>query len=339
MKLVTFQPRTESSAQPRIGALLDDGQHIVDLAAAWHAQQRSSSPHFTDMLALLDAGSEAMDHARKLLAWAETERPADALHAADAVRLLAPLPRPRSIRDCMSFERHVAHCIRAVARHKAPPLAAADRWCERVMGRGFLWPPKTWHRQPTYYKGNPHSVVGPEAEIRWPRYTRRLDYELEFGIVIGRGGCNLTAREARSHIAGAMIFNDFSARDIQGREMAFRLGPAKGKDFDTGNALGPWLVTLDELPDLQHLAMAARINGEQWSTGNSRDMRWSFDELLAYISQDETLHPGEFIGSGCVPDGCGLELDRWLRPGDVVELEVERLGTLRNRIATTEPGT
>jgi 2-keto-4-pentenoate hydratase/2-oxohepta-3-ene-1,7-dioic acid hydratase in catechol pathway len=114
--------------------------------------------------------------------------------------------------------------------------------------------------------------------------------------------------------------------------MAGRLGPAKSKDFDTGNVLGPWLVTPDELENPYNLRMQARINGEQWSSGNSGEMRFTFEQMIAAISQDETLYPGDVIGSGTVPTGCGLELDRWLKPGDVVELEIERIGILRNRV-------
>ena len=137
---------------------------------------------------------------------------------------------------------------------------------------------------------------------------------------------------AREHIAGYTVFNDFSARDAQMREMAGRLGPAKGKDFDTGNAMGPFLVTTDEVPDPYALTMVARVNGEEWSRGRSGEMHHRFEDIIAHVSRDETLHPGEFIGSGTVGNGCGLELDRWIAPGDVVELEVEGLGVLRNRV-------
>jgi len=168
--------------------------------------------------------------------------------------------------------------------------------------------------------------------VCWPKYTNRLDYELEFGVFIGRIGRDISREQARRHIAGYTIFNDFSARDIQLREMQGRLGLAKGKDFDTGNAMGPYLVTADEVPDPYNLTMVARVNGEEWSGGSSSDMHFKFDDIINYVSQDETLHPGEFIGSGTVGNGSGLELDRWLKPGDVIELEVERLGVLRNRV-------
>jgi 2-keto-4-pentenoate hydratase/2-oxohepta-3-ene-1,7-dioic acid hydratase in catechol pathway len=151
-------------------------------------------------------------------------------------------------------------------------------------------------------------------------------------VFVARVGQDIPRGQARKYIAAYTIFNDFSARDIQLREMQGRLEPAKGKDFDTGNAMGPYLVTLNEVPDPYNLTMIARVNGEEWSRGSSADMHYKFEDIISYISQDETLYPGEFIGSGTVGNGCGLELDRWLSPGDVVELEVERLGVLRNRV-------
>jgi len=328
MKLVSFLRPSEAS--PRVGVLLDD-RTVVDAAEAWQAMAHGPAPHLASMLAVLDRGPEAFDDLAAVVEFAQEQRPLDVLHALDRVRLCAPVPRPRSIRDCMVCEGHVTQAIRAIVKRRRPWIARADAALARI-GRGFLRPPAVWYRQPIYYKGNPHSVVGHGADVRWPVGEERLDYELEFGIFIGRTGRDIPASQAASYIAGYTIFNDFSARDLQLREMAGRLGPAKGKDFDTGNAMGPWLVTPDEVPNPRELAMLARVNGEVWSRGRSDQMRYSFEELIEYISRNETLHPGEFIGSGAVTGGCGLELDRWLRPGDVVELEVERLGVLRNRV-------
>jgi 2-keto-4-pentenoate hydratase/2-oxohepta-3-ene-1,7-dioic acid hydratase in catechol pathway len=328
MRLGTFR----AGGEARFGVLAADGAHVVDLAAAWQAMSGRPEPALGEAIAFLDRGPAAFDEARRALAWAEGAGPAAWRHPLASVQLLAPVPRPRSLRDCMVCEGHVLQCIRAIVRRRRPWLVALDRALERLRGRGLLRPPAVWYRQPIYYKGNPFSVVGPEAEILWPRGERHLDYELEFGIVLGRRGKDIPASRAREFIAGYTIFNDFSARDLQLREMAGRLGPAKGKDFDTGNALGPWLVTPEEIPDPYRLAMAARVNGQTWSQGTSGAMRFSFEEILEYISRDQTVWPGEVIGSGAIPGGCGLELDRWLAPGDVVELEVERLGLLRNRI-------
>lgn len=191
--------------------------------------------------------------------------------------------------------------------------------------------PPVWYRQPIYYKGNRFSVIGHQHDVRWPRYSRVMDYELELACVIGRGGSDIPRERALDHVFGYTIFNDASARDAQGMEMAGGLGPAKGKDFDTGNVLGPWIVTADEIGDAQSLTMVARVNGEEWSRGTSAAMHHRFDAIVSFISQSETLHPGDVIGSGTVGTGCGLEHGRFLSDGDVVELEVERIGTLRNR--------
>jgi 2-keto-4-pentenoate hydratase/2-oxohepta-3-ene-1,7-dioic acid hydratase in catechol pathway len=145
-------------------------------------------------------------------------------------------------------------------------------------------------------------------------------------------GSNISARRAAEHIFGFTIFNDFSARDAQRAEMEGHLGPAKGKSFDGGNVLGPWIVTPDEIGDPYNLEMRAFVNGELWSEGTSHGMLFSFEEMIEHISKDETLMPGEFIGSGTVGNGCGLELGRFLEDGDTVELEVEKIGRLRNRV-------
>jgi 2-keto-4-pentenoate hydratase/2-oxohepta-3-ene-1,7-dioic acid hydratase in catechol pathway len=159
-----------------------------------------------------------------------------------------------------------------------------------------------------------------------------IDYELEIALVTAKAGKNLPKGASRDYVFGYMIFNDFSARDAQYIEMQTGLGPAKGKDFDTGNAMGPWLVTADEVGDPQGLEMIARVNGEEWSRGSSREMRHTFDDIVSHASADETFYPGEILGSGTVGGGCGNELGRFMKHGDVVELQISGLGVLRNRI-------
>ncbi len=344
MKLATFSPTAVDAAhgaEPRLGALSADGEKMLDLAAAAVRFNHDPAP-FADMLAWLDAGQAAQDTTRELLDLTSFDiasqdiaagEPDSALvFPTDGLRLLAPLPTPRSIRDCLSFERHLIQATRTVIKWRSPFLAACDAWKEKLTGSPLFGAPRAWRERPIYYKGNPHSVVGHEADVVWPAFTEKLDFELEFAIVIGQSGKNIPESRAGRHIAGFLIFNDFSARDLQMREMAGRLGPAKSKDFDTGNAFGPWLVTPDEIVDPYNLAMRARVNGELWTDATSAEMHFRFEEIIAYISRDETLFPGEVIGSGTAPGGCGLELDRWLQPGDIVELEVEGLGLLRNRI-------
>lgn len=175
------------------------------------------------------------------------------------------------------------------------------------------------------------AVIGTEQDIVWPRYANFLDYELEFAAVIGRRGGDIPRERAREHIFGYTIFNDVSARDYQMKEMSGSLGPAKGKDFDTANVLGPCIVTADEI-DPYAQTMVARINGEEWSRGSSSTMKHRFEDCIAHVSQCETLWPGEILGSGTVGGGSGMELGRMLSPGDLIELELGDIGVLRNRI-------
>lgn len=326
MKLVTFCNGDEQ----RVGVITSDGKAVVDVQAAARYFGDEEPAFLTSTMTMLDAGEEAFDLASDLASESEAEDNSTSIVPLSTDNLLSPVPRPGSIRDCLAFERHLIQATRTIASWKAPTLVSLDRGMERMFGRGFLRPPPVWYERPIYYKGNPHSVVGHGSDIQWPSFSKRLDFELEFGVFIGKEGRNIPAGDAREYIAGYSLFNDFSARDTQAAELAGRLGPAKSKDFDTGNSIGPWLVTPDEVPD--EITLRARINGEEWSCGSSSEMHFSFPEIIEYISRDETLHPGDFIGSGTVPGGCGLELDRWLKPGDVVELEAEALGVLRNRV-------
>jgi fumarylacetoacetate (FAA) hydrolase len=181
--------------------------------------------------------------------------------------------------------------------------------------------PEEWYRLPVFYFSNPNAIYGPEDEIPYPEGTEELDYELEVAAVIG----------AEGRIGGFTVMNDWSARDLQREEMKVGLGPAKGKDFAT--SIGPILVTPDEL-DGSSATMVARVNGEERSRGELADMHFSWEQLVAHAGRNTELRPGDILGSGTVGTGCILEHGdgRWLRPGDVVELEVEGIGVLRNRV-------
>lgn len=310
MKLITF---IAGGGREHIGSILpDDPGRVADFTAA------SDQPAFRDMLALIDGGPAALEQARRL------ERERRVTHALADVTLLAPLPRPRRLRDCLAFEKHVrqVRANRYLYGQGKAPLNPAD-----------VDIPRTWYRQPVYYKGNHLSVVGPETAIRWPAFSRVIDYELEIGMVTWDRAVDVPESEALSHVFGYTIFNDFSARDAQFVEQLAGLGPAKGKDFDTGNAIGPWLVTADEVGDPQQLTMVARVNGQEWSRGSTSEMLHTFAAMLSHASSAETLYPGEIMGSGTVGTGSGAEAGRFLKDGDVVELEVSRLGVLRNRIS------
>ena len=234
-----------------------------------------------------------------LAAWLERGGGDVAEHALADVRLRAPVPKPPSVRDFYAFERHVA-------------TARAQRGLEMA---------PEWYQIPVFYFSNPAAILGPDDEVAFPEESSAWDYELEAAAIVGEKGA----------IAGFTILNDWSARDLQKMEMAVGLGPAKGKDFAT--SMGPVLVTPDELGDLE-LEMVARVNGEERSRGSLGDMHWSWDDLVAQASRNTRLQPGDVLGSGTVGTGCILEHGdgRWLQSGDVVELEIERIGVLVNRV-------
>jgi 2-keto-4-pentenoate hydratase/2-oxohepta-3-ene-1,7-dioic acid hydratase in catechol pathway len=190
--------------------------------------------------------------------------------------------------------------------------------------------PDVLYELPVSYLGNPASFIGPGDEVPWPSYTRRMDYELELGVVIGREGTDLRPEAADGHVFGFTILNDFSARDIQFREMEGRLGPSKGKHFAC--AAGPVVATIDELDWRAGLRMQARVNGETLCDRRSDEAIFGLDEVVAWASQGEILRPGWLLGSGTVNGGSTIEIGRELSPGDEVELEIEGLGVLRNRL-------
>lgn len=322
MRLVTF---TRDGGPERLGALIENDDAVVDLYAA------TAVPAFASMLALIEAGDDALDAARTVVA----NPPPVTVHPTERVALRTPLPAPPQIRDCLCFEEHLKQAYTVLRRNRAAAEPDPEAALAEFEANGLFQIPQVWYQQPIYYKANRLAVVGPEADVIWPTYAEVMDYELEFGFFIGKGGKNIAKEDARAHIFGYTIFNDISARDAQMIEMPGGLGPGKGKDFDTGNVIGPCIVTADEL-DPYDCTMIARINGEEWSRGHSGSIHWTFEDLIAHVSRSETLHPGEFFGSGTVGGGCGLELERYLSDGDVIELEVEGIGILRNRITKEE---
>ena len=326
MKLVTY---SGGDGAPKVGALTHDETQIVDLAASAKKHMGGAPKFLTSMLALIESGDAGLDAARRALNAAE--KSGGPAIDANSVRLLSPVPRPPQIRDCLCFEEHLIQAYKIARKLRASQEPDPEAALMEFEAKGLFRVPDVWYRQPLYYKGNRFTVIGPDQDVAWPAYCELLDYELEFGIFIGKGGKDIAREDAGAHIFGFTIFNDFSARDAQVIEMPGQLGPAKGKDFDTGNAIGPCIVTADAI-DPYNLTMVVRVNGEERGRGNSGTIHWKFEDMIAHISQSETLHSGEFIGSGTVGGGCGLEIERYLEPGDVVELEVEDIGILRNRV-------
>jgi fumarylacetoacetate (FAA) hydrolase len=347
MKLVTFShlhrtaPDRDEGEDTHIGIYLPGGKRsrVLEIEAmhewlrktgrtpgsgGWGPKSGFYDPPKT-MLDLLDRGPEGMDRLRGLLEriMADEQAMWECSLPADDLQLLAPVPFPRTIRDFYAFEQHVK-------------TARALRGLEMI---------PEWYDHPVFYYSNPGCVYGPAAEIPYPRGSKEVDYELEIACVIGKAGRDIPAEEANDYIAGYMILNDWSARDTwRTFESKLSMGPAKSKDF--ANSLGPWLVTPDELEDKRegegkemryNLQMAARVNGKELSRGNANTLTHTFAMMVEWASTDVWLRPGDVLGSGTVGTGCILELrpentGGWLKPGDEVELEIERLGVLRNKL-------
>jgi 2-keto-4-pentenoate hydratase/2-oxohepta-3-ene-1,7-dioic acid hydratase in catechol pathway len=293
MKLVTFG----TDDAPRLGALM--GEQVLDLAAA---ASRLGQALPSTMQGLIEGGQHAWQNARAVIAAC----PAEDLYPGPP--LLAPLPRPLRLRDACLFLDHIE-----VAFAKA--------------GMSFS---EEFRRQIIYYNADNLHVFGTDSDVPWPKDSADRDYELEWACVIGTGGIDIAPDQAASHIFGYTIFNDWSARDLQMPFMQSHLGPAGGKDF--ANSLGPCIVTTDEIAAPYELAMTARVNGEIWSSGSTATMFHTFEDAIVRLSAGRRLFAGEVIGSGTVIGGCGFEIGRQLALGDVVELEVEGIGGLRNRI-------
>ena len=240
------------------------------------------------------------DAVKDLSQFSATRWPIDSLH------FLAPI-EAGSLKDFLAFEVHLSNARK----------------------RNNMEIPPAWYDLPVYYKGNHRTLGGHDEFVYWPRFSEQMDYELELACIIGKEGIDIPVEHADQYIGGYCIMNDWSARDIQMKEMSVGLGPAKGKDFAT--SMGPWLVTPDEF-DPATARMVARVNGEVWSDGQYSTVHWSFAQMLAHVSMDEAVYPGDVFGSGTVGFGCGLEHGRWLQPGNVVELEITGLGVLRNRL-------
>ena len=330
MKLVTYL-HPETPHQPKVGAILNDAIVDLDAASIWAqgacSLSREDLP--SNLLEFIYAGEGTWNYARCVLA--EVARVGNPLNLRGAkhkpiacnqssVHLLPPI-HPITLRDAYAFETHV-------------------KTANENRGRKV---PEEWYKFPVYYYTNPNAVFGTDEPIPVPRFTQALDYELEIAAVIGKPGRNLDPEQAAESIFGFTVFNDWSARDIQRDEMKAGLGPAKGKDF--ASSFGPCILTLDELasqstgrPGVYDLTMTARINGEERSRGNFKDIYWSFGEIISRVSDEVQIYPGEVIGSGTVGTGCLLELTKgegpWLKPGDVVELEIEHIGILRNIISS-----
>ena len=311
MRVYRYAPRARGSAA--LIAVAVDGKRPVGLLEAWWeaaaGRPGEAEPWLTSTLRLIEEGPSLWQS----VAQAARESTAEPVDQDGDVRWLCPLDGAASLRDFLAFEDHVR--LGAQRRNVAVP--------------------PYWYEAPVYYKGNHRSLMGPDEPCAWPAGTDFLDFELELAMIIGASGRDIPPEEAPGHIFGFTVFNDFSARDVQAKEMSAWLGPAKGKDF--ANALGPCIVTVDELGAAPDLAMACSVNGVEWGRARSSAMHWRWADMIAHVSSGEDIWPGDVYGSGTPGGCCGLDLGRRLEPGDIVELAVERIGVLRNRISAPPP--
>ncbi|WP_095152403.1 fumarylacetoacetate hydrolase family protein [Pseudomonas sp. Irchel s3b5] len=321
MKLGRISVDGPDGATPRLVLVVPEEQRVIDLRRTllWELEQEGASYDSAlryaegvfpgSMSAAIGLGNSFTQVAERI----NKSRPDRYSLPFDKVTWL-PSSDPSVVRDGLTFVGHIKGFHEKIGHAPNPCLLQI----------------------PGYFKGTPHTVIGHEAEVAWPGYIQHMDYELELGYVIGRQARNLHPDNALDHLFGITIFNDFSARDRQAIEMPIGMGPTKCKDFAYG--IGPWITTVDEFADLDRIGMEVRVNGEVWGKGDSSNKLWTIAELLAWASLGEVLVPGDVIGSGTMGGGSALELDRKLQPGDVVELIVEGVGTLRNKMGQPQEG-
>lgn len=317
MKLGRISRSSPDGDQIRLVAVEPERERVIDLAQAYRiarqgtsasaaAARRLAAAYFpSSMAAAIAAGPAFLDAAQ----WAVDRAGDDASLPVDDVDWVAAVDSP-VIRDGLTFPLHM------------------QQFHEKV-GGGL--PNPQLFKTPGYFKGSTGVSYGHDQEVPYPGFSEFVDYELEIGLIVGAHGSNLTPDEAQQRLFGLTIFNDFSARDVQGPEMGMGMGPQKCKDFAYG--IGPWITTMDEIADFDALTGSVRVNGEEWTSTKAEGMIYTPAELLAYVSIGDVLQPGDLIGSGTLPNGSALEIDKKLRPGDVVELEISGVGVLRNRLS------
>jgi len=333
MRFVTFEIACPIGAVRRAG-VLHGADAVVDIAAAReaflrgtghaNAAARAQAECPADLLDFITAGAPAMEALQEALAWV-TARGEDAaqggarvFYRGDEVSLLTPLPVPRSIRNFSLSEQHMLDSIETMKKK----IGGMEPSLVRI--------PPEWYNLPAYYKTTVMEVYGPDELIPWPQMTGKFDYELELAAVIGKTGRHVSAADATAYIFGYTIYTDWSMRDFQQREMSINMGPGLCKDF--ASSLGPCIATPDEF-DVVNARLVARIDGDVWTDTTSR-LRRSFEDLIEYVTQVQTIVPGDVFTSGTVPGGSGSEQDRWMPEGALVELDVAGIGVLRNRVGT-----
>jgi 2-keto-4-pentenoate hydratase/2-oxohepta-3-ene-1,7-dioic acid hydratase in catechol pathway len=334
MKLASYDIATPLGRMRRIGAIAHGT--LVDLNSAYAAWLAESGDYNAaleiaagtlppDMVKFLEGGTIARGAADAAIAYAgerlkQGSRPLGAHEQRlnfdeSEVRWLAPVPKPHMIRDGILLLDHYK--------------VGMERLFKITGGNQI---PEAAKTMPIFWKPSRSAVAAHKQDIRWPKYSQRLDYEFELGVYIGKRGQDISAENAHQHIAGYTIFNDLGLRDLQPPELTLRMGPAKAKDFATSKVMGPYLVTPDEMGSIENLKLSIRVNGETWFQGQLGNWAFTFEQFIAYVSRDEFLEVGDFFGSGPPAYSAGFEIDKWIKPGDWLECEIEGLGVLGNTI-------
>jgi len=330
LKLIQFEINTPLGAVQRNGLLIDNKILDLNLGYVTYLTQetKESKPYdisnvriSDNMLSFLEGGEysllaahETETYFQKIIKNEESmkgPKKEQLIFTQTEAKIKEPLTYPPYIVDFMTFETHYKQSLAKLTDYSL------------------------WKKYPIAYKKNPHTVIGPTAPIIFPSaITKWLDFEVEFGIIIGKRGKDIEEAAAKDYIIGFTAFNDISARDIEIPEILLRLGPFKSKDFDTAGPMGPCIVTVDEIGDPHNLKMELRVNGNIMQQGNTKDMRWSVYQLVAYTSKDQTILPGTLLCSGNPGRLHEKTIQRKarLRIGDVLEAEIEKIGTLRNEI-------
>lgn len=322
MKLVTYIMKGDPLKEEKIGVLTMNDSEVLDLQKASEIYNNGKCIHFDNMIAFLSGREEAREIAQELVNKAGKESKV----SIDYVKLLAPVPKPPMLRDTMCYEQHYINCQKTILGMKGVDPETVDA--------ETLKPPKIWYDMPLFYKGNVNSIIGTGEEVTYPEGEQFKDYELELAFYINKEGKNINSKDALDYIGGFTILNDFSARMTQIKEMnnEFGLGPAISKDF--ANAMGPCMVTPDAF-DYRNANMIVRVNGEERGRGNSGMMYHKIGDVIEYISNNITLYPGDVIATGTVPLGTGLEIGKFLACGDEIELEIEGIGLLKNKVVAS----
>ncbi len=314
MKFITY---LNDEAHPQPGVLVSGDTQVLNLNEATNGR-------ISSILELIEGGDALLETVRTAIDNASEEQ----LLSFDGLKLKAPL-RPIQLR---SFSAYALHFERAFAAAKKHHFS----WLKSLLFSMFgKVPPKGFFETPLYYKGTITNIAGPHDNIIRPPYGGMLDYELELAIIIGKSGKSIQPEEAHQHIFGYTVFNDVSAREQLLSEIGPSSGgPAKGKDFDNSNIIGPWIVTPDEIVDPMNLSGRVKVNGELRGESSTSFLSHSISQIIAYASKGETLYPGEMLATGAMPYGCGLEDWTFLDDGDEVELEIDGIGKLSNKVVS-----